>query len=99
MKYLIIVETDITDPSWLGDYLTKVTALVSQFGGKYLTRTSNIELLEGEKKPQYSLIAEFPSKGSALQFYNSSEYASFKTARQNGSRSKFILVPIENGTA
>lgn len=98
MKYLIIVETNITDPSWVQDYLVNVTPIVLSHGGNYLTRSSNIELLEGNDKPQYSLVAEFPSKDSAMKFYNSDEYEPFKSSRKSGSKSKFLLVPIENGT-
>lgn len=97
MEHLIIVETDITDPSWMQEYLVKVTPLVLSYGGSYITRTSAVELLEGECKPQYSLVAKFPSKEAALNFYNSEEYALPKAARQNGSESKFLLVPVENG--
>ncbi|MGI5310817.1 DUF1330 domain-containing protein [Rheinheimera sp. WS51] len=99
MSYLFIVETNITDPSWVNEYLLKVTPLVSRFGGKYLTRSSAIELLEGTEKPQFSLVAQFPSKEDALGFYNSEEYKPFKQARQSGSASKFLLVPVENATA
>ncbi|MGI5310018.1 DUF1330 domain-containing protein [Rheinheimera sp. WS51] len=99
MSYLFIVETNITDPSWVNEYLLKVTPLVSRFGGKYLTRTSSIELLEGAEKPQFSLVAQFPSKEDALGFYNSEEYEPFKHARQSGSASKFLLVPVENATS
>jgi len=97
MEHLIIVETDITDPSWIQEYLVKVTPLVLSYGGSYITRTSAVELLEGEYKPQYSLVAKFPSKEAAFNFYNSEEYALLKAARQNGSKSKFLLVPVENG--
>lgn len=99
MSYLFIVETNITDQTWINDYLLNVTPLVSLFGGKYLTRTSSIELLEGTGKPQFSLVAQFPSKEDALGFYNSEEYKPFKQARQSGSVSKFLLVPVENATA
>lgn len=99
MSYLLIVETNITEPSWINDYLKNVTPLISEFGGKYLTRTSTIELLEGTDKPQFSLVAQFPAKENALSFYNSVEYQPFKQARQAGSLSKFILVPVENTTA
>lgn len=98
MNYLLIVETNITDPSWINDYLKDVTPLLSLFGGKYLTRTSAIELLEGTDKPQFSLVAQFPSKEDALDFYNSDHYQPFKQARQSGSVSKFLLVPVENAT-
>lgn len=98
MKYLIIVETDVSNPSWVSAYLEKVTPLVIAYGGKYLTRTSNIELLEGNDKPELSLVVEFESKESALEFYHSEEYRPFKESRQSGSESKFLLVPVENGT-
>jgi uncharacterized protein (DUF1330 family) len=99
MEHLLIVETDITDPSWVQDYLVKVTPLVLSHGGIYITRTSASELLEGKRKPQYSLVAKFPSKEAALGFYHSEEYAPFKASRQKGSKGKFLLVPVENGAA
>ncbi|MGB0936739.1 MAG: DUF1330 domain-containing protein [Colwellia sp.] len=99
MKHLLIVETKITDPSWVQEYLVNVTPLLAKYSGKYLTRSSNIEVLEGNNKPQYSLVAEFTSKDNALAFYTSEEYAPYKAARQNGSSSKFLLIPIENETA
>lgn len=99
MNYLIIVETNITNPNWVPEYLEKVTPMVNSHGGRYLTRTSSIELLEGDNMPQFSLVAEFPSKEAAIKFYHSEEYKPFKLARQNGSVSKFLLVPVEGGTA
>jgi uncharacterized protein (DUF1330 family) len=99
MEYLMIVEANITNPAWVQEYLLKVTPLVISYGGSYITRSSTVELLEGEHKPQYSLVAKFPSREAALNFYNSQEYAPFKAARQAGSVCKFLLVPIENGAA
>ncbi len=99
MKHLLIVETNITDPSWVKSYLSKVTPLLSKYSGKYITRTSSIELLEGHEKPQYSLVAEFATREDALSFHASEEYAPFKHARQSGSNSRFLLVPVENASA
>jgi uncharacterized protein (DUF1330 family) len=99
MEHLMIVETDISDPSWVREYLSEVTPLVLSHGGSYITRSSATELLEGDHKPQYTLVAKFPTKEAALNFYSSEEYAPFKAARQSGSKSKFLLVPVENGAA
>lgn len=99
MEHLIVVETNITDPSWVKDYLANVTPLVVAYGGSYITRSSAIELLEGDEKPQYFLVAKFPSKEVALAFYHSEAYAPFKTSRQKGSQSRFLLVPVENGAS
>jgi Uncharacterized conserved protein len=99
MEHLIIVETDITDPSWVREYLVEVTPLVISYGGSYITRSSTIELLEGDRKSQYVLVAKFPSKDAALAFYRSEAYAPYKTARQNGSSSNFLLMPLENAAS
>lgn len=96
MRYLAIIGTDVTDPNWTNDYIEKVTPMVIACGGKYLTRTDNVELIEGESKPEFSVVAEFPSREIALAFYHSDEYAPYKSARLAGSVSTFILVPIEN---
>lgn len=99
MEHLLIIESNITDPSWVQEYLVKVTPLVLAHGGSYLTRSSKIELLEGNGKPQYSLVARFPTKEAALTFYHSDDYAPFRAARQQGSTSRFLLVAVENAVA
>lgn len=99
MKYLAIIGTNITNPSWIEEYVENVTPLVLASGGKYLTRTDKIELLEGDNKPQFSVVTEFPSRETAIKFYNSEEYASYKSARLKGSKSTFLLLPIENEAA
>lgn len=79
--------------------MEKVTPMVNSHRGKYLTRTSSIGLLESGNSPQFSLVAKFPSTEAAIEFYNSDEYKPFKLARQNGSLSKLLLIPVESGTA
>ncbi len=48
MKYYAIAEIDITDPSWVRDYVANVTAIVERQGGRYLARTGKIEHIESE---------------------------------------------------
>ncbi len=99
MKTLAVIETNITDPSWIDEYTKNVTPMLLSVGGKYITRSSNIDLIEGVEKPQFSIIAEFPSKEIAMEFYNSEEYSPYKKSRLAGSISKFLLVSVENGAA
>ena len=95
MTCYFVIESTLTNPIWVPEYMEKVTPLMRQYGGRYLTRSANIEMLEGENAPQFSLIAEFPSKENAKEFYYSDEYAPFKQARQQGSDTKILLVPAE----
>ncbi len=52
MKYYAIAEIDITDPSWVRDYVANVTAIVERQGGRYLARTGKIEHIEQRVLPR-----------------------------------------------
>lgn len=74
MKYYAIVGVDITDQGWVPEYVKSVTRLVEQRGGRYLTRTSTVEKIEGERKaPQTVVLMEWLSKDAAVAFYQSEE--------------------------
>lgn len=62
MKYYAVAEIDITDPSWIRDYVANVTAMVERHGGRYLARTAKIEQIEGDRAPQGFLLIEWPPK-------------------------------------
>jgi uncharacterized protein (DUF1330 family) len=99
MKYYSVAEIDITDASWVSEYVQDVTKLVGKYGGRYLARTSNIEKLEGERNaPQIFLIIEWTSRDGALAFYHSVEYQPYRKSRIEGARSELVLVAGEDIT-
>ena len=99
MKYYCVAELDIIDRSWVSAYVRNVTRLVESRGGRYLARTSNVEKLEGERKPpQIFLIIEWPSREAALAFYESDEYEYYRKSRIAGAANEFVLVAGEDMT-
>jgi len=97
MKYYLIAELEITDQSWVADYIKNVTGLVERHGGRYLARTPKVERIEGERKPaEIFVIVEWPSKESALAFYESEEYRPYRQKRIAGARNEFFLVAGED---
>jgi uncharacterized protein (DUF1330 family) len=97
MKYYTVAEIEITDQSWVRDYVANVTPLVQQYGGRYLTRTSNVKKMEGDRKPpQILVIVEWPSREAAETFYESEAYRPFRQSRIDGARNEFLLVPGED---
>jgi uncharacterized protein (DUF1330 family) len=97
MKYYAVAEIEITDRSWVSNYVKNVTKLVEQHGGRYLARTSRMEKLEGERpRPQVFLIIEWPSEEAAKAFYESDAYKPYLQSRKQGSRGDFILVAGED---
>ena len=97
MKYYVIGELEITDQSWVADYIKNVTGLVERFGGRYLARTPMVEKIEGERKaPPISLMIEWPSKEAAMDFYESEEYRPYRERRFAGARTELLLVAGED---
>jgi uncharacterized protein (DUF1330 family) len=102
MKYYAVAQLDVTDPGWVRDYVANVTPMVERFGGRYLARSASVERIEGDgAAPQVVLLIEWPSREAADAFYESAEYAPFRTARIAGARNDFLLVSGEdvNGVA
>ena len=93
MKFYSVAEIEITDQSWVPEYVKNVTRLVEQRGGRYLVRTSKVEKIEGERNvPQVFLIIEWPSRdvyssityGKPLsQLLGESSSCSIRTARRS----------------
>ena len=99
MKWYAIAEMEITDPSWVQEYVERVTPLVEARGGRFLARTVNAEKLEGEReKAQVYLLIEWPSNEAAVEFYESEEYRPYLEARVAGARNELVLVPGEDIT-
>ncbi len=90
MSAYLIAEVDLTDDAWVPGYASVVHDIVAKHGGKYLSRSGNIEILEGEHAPT-TLIAliEFPDRAALNAFVNDPDYAPHAKARQGGSNSRF----------
>lgn len=93
MTVFLIAEVKVTDPAWIPDYAAEVHEIAARHGGRYLSRSGNIEDLEGEPT-DVTLIAliQFPSRADALAFANDPAYAPFGAARKAGSISHFRLI-------
>lgn len=93
MTVYVIADVEVTDDSWVPEYAEKVHDIVHKHGGKYLSRSGNIEVLEGEPLPN-TLIAliSFPNAEAAKAFASDPAYAPFGKARQDGTNSRFQLI-------
>lgn len=93
MSVYLIAEIQITDEKWVPDYAANVHNLVEKHGGKYLARSGNIKVLEGEV-PDSTLIAllQFPSLEALQSFASDPEYKPYAEARQAGSVSRFRVI-------
>jgi len=90
-------ELDITDPSWVRDYIADVTPMVERRGGRFLALTSQVDHIEGERTPLPGfLLIQWPSREVAVAFYDSDEYLPYRDRRQAGARNEFFLIAGED---
>ena len=93
MTVFLIAEVKVIDETWIPEYATKVHDIAARHSGRYLSRSGNIETLEGTPT-DVTLIAliQFPSREDALGFANDPEYAPLGKRRRSGSISHFRLI-------
>jgi uncharacterized protein (DUF1330 family) len=97
VKHYAVAELEVTDPSWVQAYVNDVTPMVEARGGRYLARTGQAQLFEGERGlPHVVLLIEWPSREAAEEFFESEEYRPYREARRAGSRGVFLLVAGED---
>ena len=93
MSVFLIVDIKVSDDSWVPDYAGNVHKLVEKHGGKYLSRSGNIETMEGADKDSTLIaILEFPTREALDSFASDPDYAPFAKARQAGSVSNFHVI-------
>jgi len=93
MSVFLVADIKVTDDGWIPEYAANVHKLVEKHGGKYLSRSGNIETVEGADKDSTLIaIIEFPSKSALKGFASDPEYALYRQARQAGSVSSFFVI-------
>ena len=93
MSVYLIADIKVTDESWVPDYAANVHKLVEKHGGRYLSRSGNIQTIEGADK-ECTLIAilEFPTREALDGFAADPEYVPYGKSRQAGSVSNFHVI-------
>lgn len=82
MAAYIVVQIKITKPDGWTEYREQVAPLIAKFGGKYLIRGGDVEVLEGPPHDGRRVVVfEFPSMDAIRKFWHSPEYAKVKQLR------------------
>ena len=92
MAAYVISDLSTRDPDALQTYRTRAAAAIAQYGGRYLARFGEIEVLEGDWRPEMLIIVEFPAIDQARAWYRSPEYAEALAVRDRALSRDLILV-------
>jgi uncharacterized protein (DUF1330 family) len=92
MPAYVIVDIDITDPEGYARYKEMATDTVGLYGGKYVARGGQTEILEGDWKPHRVVILQFDSIERARAWLESPEYRDARRLRHQTARANMIVV-------
>ena len=92
MAAYFIVNLEVTNRKGFEKYRRTVPPIVSKYGGKYVARGGDFQVLEGNWRPKRVIILEFPSMEHAREFYDSEDYKPFLALRASSTNSEVVLV-------
>jgi uncharacterized protein (DUF1330 family) len=92
MPAYVIADVQVTDPAAYEPYRPLAAASIARFGGRFIVRGGNADLLEGTPAPERIVVIEFADAETARRWYRSEEYQAAVKIRQAASRGRLILV-------
>ena len=92
MSAYLIVDITIHDPARYQDYVSQVPALIKKHQGTYLVRGGEVEIKEGNWRPNRVIVLEFPTRAQANDFLEDSDYQTLAAIRHAATTSNAILV-------
>lgn len=72
---------EVSDAEKMDQYRKRVRANVEQYGGRYLTVGGHCDIVEGQWRPVFPVLIEFPSLAQAHRWYASDAYRDLKALR------------------
>jgi uncharacterized protein (DUF1330 family) len=92
VAYVIAERIDQWDPQVFAEYGPLAAASIARFGGRYLAKGAELDLLEGEGAPLAMAVLEFPSLDQARAWFASDDYQKAAAIRRGGAKNRFLLI-------
>lgn len=92
MPAYFVFDIDVHDRAGMRDYLEHVPGTLAKYGGRYLVRGGQFEVIEGDWQPSRVVMLEFPNMEQAKRWYGCGEYQEMKAARLRAARTNIVLV-------
>lgn len=98
--FFLFHNKQVRDPAGLAEYKAAVAPVVTLYGGRYRVLGGEPTVLEGDWRPSFLVLVEFPSVERATAWYGSDDYKELKAMRLSAVDSDGILMTgIEEASA
>jgi uncharacterized protein (DUF1330 family) len=92
MTAYVIVDMTVTDSVKIQDYRKLAEQSVADYGGRFIVRGGQTQVLDGDWSPQRVVVLEFPGMDQARRWRASPEYAKACEIRNRAATTRMILV-------
>ena len=92
MSGYAIFNLNVNNPENYKEYVSKVKSVVEKFGGEYLVRGGEMNIIEGDWPNERNIVIKFPSREKAMEWYNSEEYKPIRQIRHDNAVSNSVIV-------
>ena len=92
MAAYVISEVEILDEERANIYRPLASASIERYGGRYIVRGGEADVVEGGPPARTIVIVEFPSMARAREWYRSPEYAEALKVRAGALERRLIFV-------
>lgn len=92
MKGYILFQEDVFDQATFEKYKELSSASLVEYGGNFIVRGGQFNVLEGDFAHERVVIIEFPTVAQAEAWYDSEGYAAAKKLRLKASKGQAILI-------
>ena len=90
--FFIFHNKRVNDPDKLARYKEAVAPVVAAYGGRYRVIGGEPTNLEGDWRPSFLVLIEFPCHDQAADWYDSDDYKALKAQRVSAVDSDAILL-------
>ena len=92
MSAYLLANITVNNPENYKEYVSKVKSVVEKFGGEYLVRGGEMNIIEGDWPNEINIVINFPSREKAMEWYNSEEYKPIRQIRHDNAVSNSVIV-------
>ena len=92
MTAYVIVQITVNDEETYAQYREQVPAIIAKYGGEYLVRGGDMEILEGEWPASRCVVLKFKDMKSAKAGHGSDDYKEPMALRHKAAHTNAVLV-------
>jgi uncharacterized protein (DUF1330 family) len=92
MPAYLVIDLDVHDPERYAAYIREVPRFIKKYGGEYIVRGGEHEVIEGTWKPKRLVVIRFPNRQAIRDCFADPEYQPLSALRREVASTNSVAV-------